>query len=265
MTSDYFLLDTVSTAGCDGLRHVRLSERWNTPLGRPNGGYILATMLRGLSEDVSAGDTVSASIDFLAAPVDGDATLMTRQLRRGRRISTGRAELHQNDRLIAHLTANFAADGARGGHSAELGVAPQLPAPEECADPRTLMRAAGLSGGIADRIEYRLAAAPGWAEGSPSGDPTAMLWQRISGVQNMDHIALALLTDAYAPAVMELGETTSVTVQLSVYVYRRPSPGWIATKLTTRHLIDGFHEEDCELWDEAGNLVAQSRQLAVLG
>src|SRR5699024_12315969 len=88
--------------------------------------------------------------------------------------------------------------------------------------------------------------------------------RRSSDLPNMDRIAMALLTDAYAPAVMELGETTSVTVHLSVHLYRRPSPGWIATELTTRHLIDGFHEEDCELWDEAGNLVAQSRQLALL-
>lgn len=264
MTSDYFLLDTDSTADRDGLRHLRLSQRWNTPLGRPNGGYILAAMLRGLGEELSAGEPVSASIDFLAAPTDGDAALLTRRLRLGRRISTGRAELRQGDRLIADLTANFAADEARRGRSTELGTPPNLPEPSECADPRSFMRAAGITGGIADRIEYRLAATPGWANGSPSGDPTAQLWQRVAGVSHMDRIAMALLTDAYAPAVMELGETTSVTVHLSVHLYRRPSPGWIATKLTTRHLIDGFHEEDCELWDEAGSLVAQSRQLALL-
>lgn len=55
-----------------------------------------------------------------------------------------------------------------------------------------------------------------------------------------------------------------MTVQLTVHLHRRPAPGWIATRLTTRHIISGFHEEDCELWDSSGALVAQSRQLAIL-
>jgi hypothetical protein len=29
-------------------------------------------------------------------------------------------------------------------------------------------------------------------------------------------------------------------------------------------VIDGYHEEDFEIWDSAGRLVAQSRQFAVL-
>lgn len=43
-----------------------------------------------------------------------------------------------------------------------------------------------------------------------------------------------------------------------------PAPGWLACRAGTRHVANGFHEEDFEIWDSTGQLVAQSRQLAML-
>ncbi|AXT86827.1 thioesterase family protein [Aeromicrobium sp. A1-2] len=252
-------LDTTSHPRGDGVRDLTLTDRWNTPLGKPNGGYILAAMLRGLGEEIKGSDPLVAAITYLASPETGPAELRTSALRRGRRVQTGEAALWEGDRHIAQLVASFA--GRDGGRTHELGTPPQLPAPDDCVDPR----GQGLpDDGIFDRVDYRLAARPGWADGAPNGDPTVELWQRLAGGREIDLPALALLCDSYAPPVMELGELASMTVQLTVHLHRRPEPGWIATRLTTRHVVNGFHEEDCELWDEAGNLVAQSRQLAIL-
>lgn len=44
----------------------------------------------------------------------------------------------------------------------------------------------------------------------------------------------------------------------------RPEPGWLACRAGTRHVINGYHEEDFEIWDSGGRLVAQARQLARL-
>lgn len=259
MTEDIYDVDTASVPRGDGVRDLTLTDRWNTPLGKPNGGYILAAMLRGLREEMGADEPLVAAITYLASPEPGPAELRAAALRQGRRVQTGEASLYEGERHIAQLLASF---GSRpGGRTLELGTPPVLPPPDACTDPRTQ----GMpEDGIFSRVDYRLASRPGWADGTPSGDPTVELWQRLAGGREIDFPALAFLCDAYAPPIMEVGEFASMTVQLTVHLHRLPCPGWIATRLTTRHIINGFHEEDCELWDEAGNLVAQSRQLAIL-
>ncbi|WP_166375910.1 thioesterase family protein [Aeromicrobium phragmitis] len=261
MTDDTYAHDTSSRSIAPGRRALTLTDRWNTPLGKPNGGYLLAAMLRGLAAEVDgAGDPLVASVSYLRSPEAGDAELATEIIRTGRRVQTASATLTQEGKGVAHLVANFAGR-PDGGRTEEFGQAPELPDPEKCFDPLASgMKAEGIFG----QVEYRLPAAPGWATGAPSGDPSALLWQRLRGGREVDFPALALLCDSYAPPVMEIGESVSMTVQLSVHLHRLPAPGWIATRLHTRHLVNGFHEEDCELWDGEGRLVAQSRQLAIL-
>lgn len=67
-----------------------------------------------------------------------------------------------------------------------------------------------------------------------------------------------------SPPVIDLGEFGSTTIELAVHVQARPAPGWLACRASTRHVIDGFHDGDFEIWDATGALVAQSRQLALL-
>jgi hypothetical protein len=86
---------------------------------------------------------------------------------------------------------------------------------------------------------------------------------RFRGGRDADPIALAAMVDGAAPAVLEAGVPTSATIELTVQIRARPAPGWLACRAVTRHLIEGFHEEDFEIWDSSGALVAQSRQFAI--
>ena len=70
--------------------------------------------------------------------------------------------------------------------------------------------------------------------------------------------------DAAAPVILDLAETGSTPIELTVHVRPRPAPGWLTCRSTTRFVIGGLHEEDFEIWDSTGALVAQSRQLARL-
>jgi len=43
-----------------------------------------------------------------------------------------------------------------------------------------------------------------------------------------------------------------------------PAPGLLRARFVTRHVTGGLLHEDGELWDSAGQLVALSRQLAII-
>ncbi len=271
MTDDVYETDLASTPRGDGVRDLLMTDRWNTPAGRPNGGYILAAMLTGLADEMETTSTGSdggasgprvAAITYHGPPSNGAAEMICRPVRHGRTIQTGDATLTQDGRLIAQLTASF---GPRSGDrpSVELGTPPQLPDPETLPDPRSALPDEGIFG----RVDYRLAAPPGFFVGAPSQDPTYELWQRRSDGRVGDWATLAFFCDSFVPPVFELGPdvaTASLTVQLTVHLHRLPTTPWIATRFTTRHVVDGFHEEDGELWDADGHLLAQSRQLAIL-
>jgi len=54
------------------------------------------------------------------------------------------------------------------------------------------------------------------------------------------------------------------TVELTVHVRGIPAPGPLQCRFSTRFVQGDSFEEDGEVWDSAGRLVALSRQLALL-
>jgi hypothetical protein len=80
-----------------------------------------------------------------------------------------------------------------------------------------------------------------------------------------DVASLPLFADSFPPAVFELAPVSWVpTIELTVHVRARPTPGWLRARFETRFLVDGYLEEDGVIWDSSDRIVAQSRQLAML-
>jgi hypothetical protein len=54
------------------------------------------------------------------------------------------------------------------------------------------------------------------------------------------------------------------TLEMTVHVRDVPAPGALRSTFRTRFVTNGLFEEDGEVWDSTGRLVAISRQLALV-
>jgi acyl-CoA thioesterase len=249
-------------AGADGEFAAELTDRWNGTAGAVNGGYMLAACVRALALGMPFPDPIVVSGFFLRPGLAGSATVRTSVIRSGRTTAFGESALSQDGKEVVRATAAFAklGDADRDGLVFLDGTPPALPPPAECVG--VPVGSFGLAS-IAERIEFRSAELPGWFRGQPSGRPASEFWTRFADGREADLLSLLLLVDSTAPSVLELG-AGSTTIQLTVHLRAHPAPGWLACRATTRFVSNGYHEEDFEVWDSTGTLVAQSRQLALI-
>jgi hypothetical protein len=69
--------------------------------------------------------------------------------------------------------------------------------------------------------------------------------------------------DALPPTVFGLGRLGwAPTVQLSLLTRALPAAGWLTVYLRGRLLRDEWFDEEAEVYDANGDLVAQSQQIA---
>lgn len=260
----YLLDDAVaSTSLGDGRHQVHLTADWNTANQTPNGGYILALLQHATMLEAAHPDPLSIAITYFRPAVVGEAEVRVREVRVGRRVSTYDAILVQNDKEIAHAVVSTHDWSATGSVEHIPHRAPQIPAPEDCRDAGELIPVGMVP--ILDRYHYRAAEIPGWLTGSPSGVTEALSWIRAADERPIDALLAGAMVDAFPPVTAEIGHLASSTIQLTVHYRRKPEASvWALGHVTSRHVIAGYHDEDVELWDERGRLIAQSRQIAIL-
>src|SRR5215218_8995040 len=138
-----------------------------------------------------------------------------------------------------------------------------LPPVERCVAARPELPG-GMRANLLDHLDLRLdPATVGWAAGRPGGRLEMRGWVRFSDGRAADPLALLQVVDALPPTSFDLGLASwAPTVELTVYVRGLPAPGWLACVVTGQLWQGGWFDEDAEVWDSAGNLVAQSRQFA---
>ncbi|WP_066643234.1 thioesterase family protein [Serinicoccus hydrothermalis] len=248
----------------DGGYAADLTDGWAVG-GGLNGGYLLAVIgnaLRAANPDRP--DPIAMSAYYLSASVAGPATVQTRTVREGRSTTTVAADLVQGEEVRITALATYGDLSRLTDEVATTADELVLPPPEECVPntmaPEELRRFAPLMARFEMLFDPAYA---GWAVGEPSGRGALQAWFRLKDGREPDPVSLLTVVDALPPVTFDLGRTGwAPTMELTVHVRAVPAPGWLRVRHATRNIAGGMFEEDCEVWDSAGRLVAQSRQLA---
>ncbi|WP_299768001.1 thioesterase family protein [uncultured Pseudoteredinibacter sp.] len=239
---------------------LEVSDRWSFG-NAPNGGYMAALLAKaGRLALPDHPDPISATTQFIQPAKPARAEIEVRLLRVGGRLSQTTIELQQDGQICAQATVVFSNLGKLKGVSHFQGDRPSLPALESC------QAVTGANASFRDRVDARFFpdCAPFWPGGGSDAMSNAGWIQMADGRPN-DALSLLVFADAFPRAVaMRSGKVGWIpTVDMTVQILQAPAEGHVACLFNTRKIHGGILEEQGELWDSEGNLVALCRQSAV--
>ena len=249
----------------DGFSGV-LDRAWWGGVG-PHGGYLAAILSRAAQLSAEPRHQLrSLTVHYLESAREGACEVGVRRLRATRSNTTLELTLRQGEDLILTGIAGL----AKGRSCPDLdGAAMPTATPyAETKVSRFLVErgVSDIAPPFATQLEYRHCLGPDPLSGS--AEALTGGWLRLVDGTPIDLPAAAMLTDAWWPAVWSRLRQVPRTPTLDLTIhFRRPLSGTDAPILAQfcSHLgLDGFVDEECELWSADGRLLVQSRQLAVL-
>lgn len=226
-----------------------------------NGGYLMAILARAALDVSGRPHPITTAASFLRVARPGRADVHVDSRKSGRTAHVSRVALVQNDEpVVEALITTGALDGeVRPAYSTEAG---ELPPIADC------VTHGEKEDGFGAKVDMRYdRTTMGWLDGRPSGRPEMRAYFRLrDDPYEPDGALLALAVDSLPPVVLNTGAYGwSPTVELTWHMRAVPAAGWLSLHGYGRLVSDGWFDEEVEVRDSAGRLVAQSRQIARAG
>lgn len=236
---------------------VNFADRWSVR-DIPNGGYQMAAVAKALAQDMPHPHPLTVTGHYLRPTFAGEAEIVTEVLKTGKAMSTGLARVMQNGKQTLQITASYSdLDRVAGPTSLEVEP-PPFPPVEECVPLNDVIR---LETPIHSTLDTRLdPACTDWGRGESA---EFRVWMRFKDGSEPDLFSLLMFADAQPPPIFNLlGYVGWVpTVELTVHLHKLPAPGWLRARFRNFIVQNGILEEDGEIWDSGGELVAVCRQM----
>jgi acyl-CoA thioesterase len=257
-----FAADTAVTTRDGSEFSARIVDGWDV-VGNANGGYLMVIAARAMAAAAAVPHPVSVTCHFLSPGRAGSVSMRPEVIRRGRTLTTVRGDLRDASGTILTALGTFSDLNNLEGPVRVDAAPPDLPDPEDCI--RLRPSPAGLPPPLMDRIDLRLH--PDDADMSAAArTPMMRGWVRPLPGEALDVFTLLLAVDCFPPTIFKTGLPVAWTPTIALTAHLRgvPEPGWLRCQFSTRFITGGMLEEDGEVWDTSGRLVAQSRQLALI-
>lgn len=240
-----------------------LDKHW-TIGPKVHGGAMLALCANAARTACGAAgqQPVVVSANFLWAPDPGPMRLVTSIRKRGRRISVVDVELVQGSRTAVHAVVTL----GEPEHHVAGTTAPLLSAnrvldlmapepPDDVAPVGTDLLGAGCD------VRPVLSTLK---RGTDGRAPVIQMWARPRGVAP-DALFALMCGDLSTPVTFAVGRTGwAPTVQLTAFLRALPVDGWLRVVCTCVEIGHDWFDEDHIVVDQAGRLLVQSRQLAMV-
>lgn len=262
--------DLVAVEPAPGGFTADIDRTWS--VGRKvHGGALLAVLASAgraayLADGGEAGvEPVVISAEYLGAPDPGTVDLRTEVIKRGRTTSVVNVRAVQGDRTYVQAAVTLARRDTGDERYAEptpLDGMPATPPPDALAwDPEHPAAKVFKVGRVAE-VRYDPATLP--VLHGKTGAAETRGWVRLRE-EPVSALFALLATDISLPVVANIGPIGwAPTLTLTAAVRREPVPGWLRFRASAPVVGQQWFEEDHLLVDEAGRVVASSRQLAMV-
>lgn len=256
MTTEF---DTDTALEQDGDRwRGTLTDRWDIG-GGANGGYVASFPLRAMLNESPFPQPLTMTTHYFQRPSPGAASVHVERDHAGRSHAFLRATLAQEHGAVAASMAVFGRFRPDDPMSIQGGPPADWPGPDECHAVPVPPDAMSFL----DRFERRFRSEDDLPFARHDAGPAfSGGWTRLVD-RDLDALTMPLVMDSFPPPIFATMPAGGVpTVELTVHWRGVPTTRWHLGTFRSRFLVGGYVEEDGELWDEHGRLIALSRQLA---
>ena len=234
----------------------------------PHGGYLNALMHKALISKLPHSSAISSSVQYLDRIDEGEVYIYVEVFKISRGSSSGIVKIIQDDRICCTFTGTCTdLDVIDGFNDLETPI-PQLfntPNHEDYIKLNYDVISKGFTPSFIKQLKCVIHPDHAWWNRSISIEDSEA---RCSAILEMeggipDQFCLSFYADILPPVVTNkygaLGWVPTIT--LTTFIRQLPTTKRVFADFKARDINKGYFEQDCNIWDLNGNLVASSRQL----